>query len=160
VGYPDRPADSAWHFRVALDYLHYISDTDPSPGRWGALDSGRPAALYFFYREAAEPLVPGLLATAPYAGFVETSNPPPTRPGMAAVGLDGQGRLLELLVVPTAGDGAAEPAADWKPLLAAAGLPDDMAEGELRWLPPVASDRRAAWDGAYPERPGLPIHVE
>jgi serine/threonine-protein kinase len=168
LGYPERPADSVSHFRVALDYVCYVNRTDRSPGRWQALRTGRPAALYFFYRESPEPLAPGLVADDPELllapQLVSPHNPPPTQPGMACVRLDGRGRLLELVVNPTMGTGGQTPAtpADWwKPLLAAADLGADLrTSATFEWVPPIACDRRAAWDGVFPERPDLAIHVE
>ncbi len=165
LGYSDRPADSAWHFRVAVDYLDHVNRNDPSPDRWEGLGSGRPAALYLFYRESPGPLELGLAPDEYFGltGLVSPSNPPPTRPGMASVRLDGQGRLLELVVIPKADAGGAvePPASWWKPLLVAAGLPDDLRTGAtFRWVPPCACDRRVACAGAFPERPDLPIHVE
>src|SRR5262249_6594419 len=91
-------------------------------------------------------------------------NPPPTQPGMACVRLDGQGRLLELVVNPTPGRGGPTetPPADWyKPLLAAADLGADLpTTAAFQWVPPGPCDRRAAWDGNFAERPDLAIHVE
>src|SRR5439155_21081138 len=60
LGYPDPPADAAGHYRVDADYLQFVSKTDPSPRRWDGLTTGEPAAMYFFYRESREPLVPWL----------------------------------------------------------------------------------------------------
>jgi hypothetical protein len=83
---------------------------------------------------------------------------------MASVRLDGQGRLLELVVNPTpGGSGLTEtaPADWWKQLLAAADLGADLRPtAAFQWVPPVACDRRAAWDGNFAERPDLAIHVE
>jgi serine/threonine-protein kinase len=166
LGYQDRPADSASHFRVALDYVDYVNRTDLSPDRWQALGLGRPAAMYLFYRESPELLVPGLGADDPEIllapQLVSPHNPPPTQPGMASVRLDGQGRLLELVVIPTTGGGRTEtPANWWKPLLAAAGLRDDLrTTSTFQWVPPTACDQRTAWDGAFTERPDLAVHVE
>jgi serine/threonine-protein kinase len=158
VGYPDRPADSEGYFLVDSDYLSYVARTDylnyvarsdPSPGRWEGLRSGRPAASPFFYRESPEPLAPGLLGeVVGEPGLVTATNPPPTGPGMATVRLDGKGRFLELIVVPAATTDAAAVNApvDWEPLLKQAGLrADELEDGEFRWLPPTACDRRVAW---------------
>jgi serine/threonine-protein kinase len=165
LGYSGRPADSVSHFRAAVEYLDYVNRTNPSPGRWKELGNGRPAAIYFFYRESPEPLVPGLVPNDPglFPGLVTPHNPPPTRPGMASVRLDGQGHLLELVVIPTADGGASAEllSGGWKLLLAAAGLADDLRTSPtFLWVPPCPCDQRAAWDGAFPERPDLPIHVE
>jgi serine/threonine-protein kinase len=65
LGYPDKPADVAYHYRVDGDYLTHTLRTDPSPGRWDSLGTGRPAALYFYYRQSTAPLVPTLVPSRP-----------------------------------------------------------------------------------------------
>jgi hypothetical protein len=50
---------------------------------------------------------------------------------------------------------------DWSPLFKAAGL--DMAQfkpATPEWIPPAWSDTRAAWTGAAPGRPDVPLRVE
>jgi hypothetical protein len=29
-----------------------------------------------------------------------------------------------------------------------------------QWIPPIFADARAAWEGAYPDRPDVPIRIE
>jgi serine/threonine-protein kinase len=164
LGYPERPADSDHNFRVDHEYLDYVKQNDPSARRWDALRTGRPAAQSFFYRESPEPLATTLLA-APFEfpGLVTPRNPPTTTPGMAHVQLDGEGRLVEMLVIPaTPGDAAKINApSDWGPLLTAAGLrAEELEESEFRWVPPGPCDRRAAWKGKFPGRPDLNLHAE
>jgi hypothetical protein len=56
---------------------------------------------------------------------------------------------------------AAEPSADWKTLFAEAGLSDrQFSAVSPQSIPPVFADTRAAWNGAYPERPNVPIRIE
>jgi serine/threonine-protein kinase len=164
LGYPERPADSDHHFRVDHEYLDYVKDHDPSPRRWDALRTGRPAAQTFFYRESPQPLDTTLVfGTGEAPGLVTPRNPPTTTPGMANVQLDGEGRLVELIVIPAApGDaGKINAPLDWGPLLAAARLrAEELEEDEFRWVPPGPCDRRAAWKGKFPGRPDLNLHAE
>src|SRR5262249_42876784 len=49
----------------------------------------------------------------------------------------------------------------WKALFDAAGL--DITKFKTvapEWTPPTYADTRAAWQGEYPERPGVPIRIE
>jgi hypothetical protein len=51
--------------------------------------------------------------------------------------------------------------ADWKPLFVEAGLPiAQFSPARPRWIPPIFADARAAWEGAYPQRPDVPIRIE
>ena len=103
------------------------------------------------------------------ANIVTRLNPPTTRSGMLSLTLDRTGRLVSLLAVPVqietsqegAGASTSTPAADWQSLFAEAGLPiAQFSPVKPRWIPPIFADARAAWEGAYPERPDVPIRIE
>jgi serine/threonine-protein kinase len=86
---------------------------------------------------------------------------------MLSLTLDRTGRLVSLVAVPpqvdtqSTGVSRSPAAADWNTLFAEAGLPiAQFSRVEPRWIPPVFSDARAAWEGAYPERPDVPIRIE
>ena len=84
-------------------------------------------------------------------------------PGMVSIELDTRGRLRRLEAVPPdltdSADDTNEP--DWGALFAAASLdPENFSPVEPRWFPPRYADRRAAWDGIYPDAPEIPIRVE
>ncbi len=164
LGYPDPPTDEAVGFSTDIDYLKYIDENDRSPARWRVLAGGQPAALLFWYRRSQRPLSP-IGGTS----IVTRTNPPETRSGMLSLTLDRSGRLLSLLAVPAQVDATRQSAdrsaaiaqVDWKPLFAEAGLPiSQFLSSSPRWIPPVFADVRAAWDGAYPERPDVPIRIE
>jgi len=77
--------------------------------------------------------------------------------------LEPQGRLTGFTAVPPQFDKSKGPwpAADWNALFAASGLdPARFAPAEPQWTPSVMADERAAWTGAYPEAPEIPIRVE
>ncbi len=93
--------------------------------------------------------------------------PSPTDPlagveGMARLVLDPRGRLVELEVVPPAVVAPrAGATADWAALFTAAGLEaNGLVPATPRWMAPVASDERAAWEGTIPDHPDLAMRVE
>ena len=141
------------------DYLNQVEATDRSRGRWDGLATGAPPVAQFWYRDS-----PRALASEDLFGQVRWADPPQIGTGMRGVRYDLRGRLVTLFVVPpqveTAGAGPAV-APDWKPLFAEAGLdPHRFRPVEPLWSPPFYADTRAAWEGAYPERPELPLRIE
>ena len=82
---------------------------------------------------------------------------------MANVTLDPQGRLLAFRVVPPLIDeqpGSAS-APDWAALFAEAGLEmTNFNPTESRWIPPINSDSRGAWEGVYPQQPQISLRIE
>ena len=82
---------------------------------------------------------------------------------MANVGLDSEGRLLSMLIVP--GERTEPTAAgkepDWAPLLRATGLDEKtLLPVPPEWAPPVFADRRSAWTASWPGKPNLGIRIE
>ncbi|MHC5210426.1 MAG: protein kinase domain-containing protein [Planctomycetota bacterium] len=121
LGFDERPVDSGFAYRQV--------------GR------GADAPLIFHYRQSPEPLVPG-------QRFLTPSDPAPTRPGMIALTLDVDGRLIEFSAVPrTLEEGTGERTVDesvWTGLMEAAGYSADAAhEVEPRLVVPYAVERRA-----------------
>src|SRR5205823_5029410 len=110
-----------------------------------------PTPLEFWYRQS-----PRLLVTETGSGgFVNEGDPFSSLPGMFALHLDLDGRLLAINAIPP--EREPEPArngpADWTPLFKAAGI--DMASltpVDPEWTPLAATDARAAWTGQYPNR--------
>jgi len=151
-------------------YLKYVERMDDSPTRWNVLGISQPAALYFWHRRSPAPLVPGLHYPFPGAlevGRITWNDPPPLLPGMAAVKLDLEGRLIEYQAVPPEKTPPKEadrpaPRPDWDPLFKAAGLARaSFKEGsEPSLTPPCYADQRQAWAGVLPDRPDLDIQVE
>lgn len=161
--------DSAYGFDHDSRYLQWVEENDASPRRWDALSDSPPAALYFWYRQGPGPLVPALYS--PYPGAIEPGritwhDPPPLRPGMAAVKMDPKGRLLEYQAVPP----EEEPgevdrpaiAPDWGSLFQGAGLDRASLKEDAVpiFIPGVYADRREAWTGTMPGRPDIPIRIE
>jgi hypothetical protein len=164
LGYAEPPADEAVGYATDIDYLRYIDEHDRSPARWNALASSQPPALLFWHRQSPRRLTP-----IGGANIVTPLNPPPTRSGMVSLTLDQTGRLVSLLAVRVQIDtsqgapnaSALASAVDWSALFAEAGLPiARFSPVEPRWIPPIFADSRAAWEGAYPDRPDVPIRIE
>jgi serine/threonine-protein kinase len=165
-GYTAPAVDSASGFINDYDYLRYIEEHDKSPDRWEQLKSGNPSAIRFWYRESPRELevekffdqndlVP--------ASVVSPDDPARNVSGMAYAVLDPSGRLEYIEAVPPQLDPekGGTVAADWPALFKAARL--DIAQfkpAEPEWAPPQWSDTRAAWTGAAPLRPGVPLRVE
>jgi hypothetical protein len=158
LGQETKAGDSTSGWSVDVDYLQWIAATDPSPGRWDRLRSGRPPALKYWFRHSPRPLV----STA-MIGRVSATNPPPLVSGMSGVELDLQGRLLSYYAVPPQVEDPSAPAAapDWSTLFTQARLdPARFTAAPSRWTPPVHSDARAAWTGPDPERGEVTLRVE
>jgi hypothetical protein len=134
-------------------FLQYIEDHDSSPRRWDVLRSGQPAAVTFWCWEDVQ-------------GPREPSHPairggPGLGPGIGVLHLDTRGRLLYFLLVPGAGPAVPETAPDWSVPLALAGLdPAALRPVEPTFTPAVFADRRAAWEGVFPDAKQFPLRVE
>ncbi len=145
-------------FAMDRGYLHYAMTRETQPRMWENLSSDRPPAVCFWYRTGGDQIaLPDLLG-----------KPLPARvffmePGMATVRLDGRGSLLEYSVSPdqTRGFDATSQPVDWSALFQLAGL--SIAQFKpIRPVraPPMYADSLAAWEGACPENPAMPIRVE
>jgi hypothetical protein len=155
-GYIDPATDSAFNFSISEDYLRWVADSDPSPRRWDALQTGSPATLLFWYRTSPRLLVSGRV-------HVTTSDPPLTLSGMTLVVLDTQWRLQEFHAVPPQVDpeGATAAAPRWELLFDAAGLtPSAFTPVAPQWTPRGFADVRAAWEGPLPDRPEYRVRIE
>jgi len=159
-GYTAPAVDSASAFIYENDYLRYIEEHDKTPHRWEQLKSGNPSAIEFWYRESPRYLEAERLFSV---GFIQPNDPPRNVSGMIYEVLAPSGRLEYFEAAPPQLDQSkgTAPAPDWPALFKAAGL--DSAQfnpAETEWTPPVWSDTRAAWTGAVPGRPGVPLRVE
>ncbi len=153
-GYSSQPGDAAYGFERDDGYLEFLAQNDRSPDRWKRLQTGRPAAIYFWYRQSPAALVANSL------GRVTPSDPPQQLPGMVTVFLDTRGRLIGFSGVPTStvvtGNVPHSETLFEYAGLAMADFKQIPAKGSLLF----ASDTQAAWEGYFPEQPDLPIRVE
>ena len=164
LGYSDPPADTWSSFDFDIAYLEYAAKNDASSNRWEKLDAVRPGPLLFHFRQSPRKLVARQLIRTmgpSEVGRITPDDPPVDVPGMASVVLDRRGWLTGFRAVPPQLDSTPARDPDWSLLLAAAGLDGgELTATPPRWAAPVDSDRKAAWDGAYPGQPEVPIHVE
>ena len=157
LGYRDRPAGSASGFEYSYDYAQYVPKHDPSRTRWSHIGEGRPDLVRFWYRQSPRYFDPG------YELQVSPSHPHINVSGEVLLLLDTEGRLLYLSAMPPQVDQSTgpPPPSDWNALFAAAALdPARFQPAEPQWLPEVGFDSRAAWTGAFPNAPKIPLRVE
>ncbi len=155
LGYTAPPVDTAYGFDLDETYVqrsddHFLED-------WRQIDKGQPLTYYFWYRQS-----PRYLETFSL-GKVSLSDPPLEVSDMANVVLDPRGRLVRFIAVPpqVEEDEGETRAPDWSVLFVEAGLDQSAFRATAsKWVSPVASDARAAWEGVYPDRPEIPIRVE
>ena len=133
AGHDRKPADSLYAFAPNWAYLENVLRRNASSGGgWEILQSTPPSAIRFWYRQS-----PGELAPRNSASIGSLlDDPPDTTPGMARVGLDPEGRLISLLVVPgertapaTPSESAAAAPAAARPAAAASTAPGRTAAG-------------------------------
>jgi Protein kinase domain len=159
LGYHDPVRDQAWGF-VTTDYLRYIETGDDTPQRYENLRPGQPPAVTFWYRQAPREMFSDSFLLG---GRLQLRVPPVTSPGMVAMMLDLKGRLHYLEAVPPRIRDTEETRSkfDWNVALRFAGFdPAKLTSVDPSWVPPGFADARAAWDGVYPDRAEIKVHVE
>ena len=159
IGVTDTPADDAWGLGLDYGFIDHVRETDVSVGRWDVLTKGTPPVLQFWYRQSPRPIVSWLPG-----GRVYWAKPGLDVTDMAGVTYDMSGRLLRFYAIPPqleSDPAGPSPSPDWTRLFAEARLdPGAFREVGPRWTPLFHTDARAAWEGAWPERPDLPIRIE
>jgi serine/threonine-protein kinase len=161
-GYAGKPLGTAWGFSGNGEYRRWVEEHDKSKTRWKDMEDGRPAAIYFWYRQSPGQLIPERFRGED-SGMLQVteSDPPPTTSGMINVELDSLGRLIRFEAVPDSGSRASSVALDGSVLFAEAGLdPAAFGPAEPQWLPPAYADARMSWSESRPERPDRPMRVE
>jgi serine/threonine-protein kinase len=150
--------DRASGFAANGEYISHIRRDDRSPARWEQLKTGHPSGIIFWYRQSPRYLEPFNREE------VSPQDPPHTISGMVGMTLDMRGRLLGFEAVPPQvvehQDSAPAPF-DWSKFFAEAGLdPSTFKQVEPVWVPPLAFDSQAAWEGTYPGQPDTKIRLE
>lgn len=149
-GYPDRPADSELWFEHRGEIVQRLSKL-PGPKLWDKWLAYE-APIRAVYRESPAPLV------ASPTGRVELENPPLSVPGMTSLNLDGHGRLLRFVAVPTDGVAASiSPETTFQALQLE--LPR-FREAPPTLVPAHASDSIRAWKGPHPVLPDTEMTVQ
>jgi len=163
VGYPEKPADSAFGFDYDTDFRDSVEKESKTPPNWDVVLAGRPTTLQFWYRQS-----PDLLGADGYhdsfliPGIVTEDDPATTTSGMVNVKLDAKGRLIYLQVIPPQKDTTTAPttALNWSPLFAAAEVDaSKLHSAEPEWTSLGMADARAAWTGLWPGS-NRPLRVE
>ena len=159
LGYPGPPRDSTRGFSRDTSYIDHLMAGTRSGSWLELLARGEPSVVRFWYRESPHHLLPH--RTTEF--FPADHDPPAVVPGMVGLELDTRGRLRQLEAVPPEfedSNGSDTPP-DWGPLLAAAAFdPAALSPVPPRWSPPRFADRRAAWEGVYPDAPEIPVRIE
>ena len=155
MGYSEPIVDSARGIEVDMDYLAYVADRDRSATRWERLSSGPGRAVFFWYRESPQYLVPF------WKAGVGLGEPPHDLPGMRRVVLGLDGQLLQFEAVPSATEPDGQMPMDWIRLFREAGLAEVRFTAVApRIVPRVYADARAAWESVEPGTPPASIRVE
>jgi hypothetical protein len=153
--------DRAFWVASDKDYLRYAAH-DSSSNDWKRTPPGHawPSPVTFWYRQSPRWMMPG--AQSPDGPpRVTLLNPSYETSGMVALRLDMQGNLLFLrAVAPQVETGGARPDLNWGLLFAEAGLDQtQFVPAKPKWAPPDSFDVRADWEGHFPDRPDVIIHV-
>jgi len=163
-GYTDAPADTAQGFELMRDYLQHISETVKTPQRWEVLKQDEPPTLMFWYRENPQLLISFSPVDNLVYGRIQMDEPPMSTSGGRLIELSPQGNMLGFRETPPqVDDPLSEPpsAPDWNKLFVAAGLDQSQFKSvPPRWYPLAWGDSRAAWEGAWPNHPEIPLRVE
>jgi len=158
AGYPESTVDSAIGFSADEEYIQYVMKNDRSTGRWDRMPS---SAIGFWHRQSPRPLVRWISVFR--LGGIMPNDPPLSISGESLVWLDTRGRLTSLYVIPPERDEStgAPGTPDWTVLFEASGLdPAKWTPAEPNWTPLLYADVRAAWTGALPDRPDVPMKIE
>jgi serine/threonine-protein kinase len=144
-GYTERPVDTLYTWNYDSQYLRYAGDRKNRP-RVANIYAPYPPAVFFWYRQSPYYPIASELNYEMYRFNRDT-----LEPGMQAVVLDSEGRLIEFEARSSAENRAANEAAafDWSRLFAAAGLdPARFHAAASELAPSVPFDMRAAWTGS------------
>jgi hypothetical protein len=162
LGYPERPADSAFGLHYDDDFEDYVEKNDKPP-HWNEVLAARPSMLQYWYRQSPDDLVAADFSdNLMTPGIVTRSDPPAVLSGMINLALDPQGRLTYFQAIPPQKQKETAPAAplDWNILLNAAGLdPSKLQPAQPTWNSLAAADTRMAWTGSWPGTT-RPLRVE
>jgi hypothetical protein len=161
-GYTEKPLGTAWGFSGNGKYRSWVEEHDQSKDRWKDMEDGRPAAIFFWFRQSPGQLIPERFRGEDSMGVqVTESDPPLTTSGMVGVELDPLGRLTRFEAVPSSDTQASSSTLEWSMLLAEAGLEAAaLSPAEPQWLPPSFADTRTAWVESKPERLDRPLRIE
>ena len=163
LGYPEKPADSAFGFSYDTNFRDSLEKESKTPTHWDEVIAGRPTMLEFWYRQS-----PDQMGATDYGdftlvpGIVTEDDPAPTLSGMINLKLDSKGRLIYLQAIPPQKESPAAPTAppDWSALFSAAEVDaTKLQPAQPQWTSLGMADARAAWTGVWPGS-NRPLRVE
>jgi serine/threonine protein kinase len=155
LGYSDHPQDSSSWLERDDEYLAYQAFHEPSTRWYRFLETDAFGPITLWYRQSPRLLIP---LNGDY--FVKKTDPPLDVSGMVSVRVTSQGRLLDLLAIPSRMGETTGTVAKfgWQSLFEAAGFNESrFAVAVPKQLPPVPFDERSEWDGRSDS--GTPIHI-
>jgi hypothetical protein len=157
LGYTDPPASIAHEWILNDDYIKYMVDRNSSLEARKAVARNTPGAFAFVYRSSMRPMI----AWDP-EHRIATADPPFVVPGMTRMVLDPIGRLISFEAIPPQKQSAPATAPpDWSALFREASIdPSGLHAVSSTWSAPVDVEEKKAWDGALPEQPDVPLHIE
>lgn len=156
LGYTDPPVDKFNRFYYEISYELYASKNS-TPENWNKISQGEPLVVMFSERHSPRSMDIYL------AGPPEWKIEPQTSSGMRTIYLDTRGRLFEFSAVPPQfTENSNTPAeTDWSIAFNAAELDlSKFQETSPNWTPPMAFDKRMAWEGVLPDHTEIPLRVE
>jgi serine/threonine-protein kinase len=167
VGYPEKPADSAFGFDYDTDFRDSVEKESKTPPNWDEVLGGRPTMLLLWYRQSPDLLGPsGYRDSFLVPGIVNEEDPATTLSGMVNIKLDAKGRLIYLQAIPPQKEVAAPPATltnappDWSALFASAEIDvSKLQPAQPEWTSLGIADTRVAWTGVWPGS-SRPLRVE
>jgi serine/threonine-protein kinase len=162
LGYPDKPADTAFGFDYDTDFRDSVEKNSKTPPNWDEILSGRPTTLLFWFRQSPDQMGADGYHENLIPGIVTDDDPATTLSGMVNVKLDARGRLIYLQAIPPQKDTTAPPTAspDWSPLFSAAEVDASKLQPvQPEWTSLGMADARAAWTGVWPGST-RPLRVE
>jgi predicted Ser/Thr protein kinase len=174
LGYPERPADSAFGLDYDGDFQESVEKNDKPRPDWNAVLATRPSLLRYWYRQSPDEMeASGFQDQLLNPGIVVRDDPPTVLSGMINLELDPRGRLTYFQAIPPEKETSNAPtsiepttpaptttAFDWNVLFAAAGLdPVQFQKAAPVWNSLAASDARMAWTGMWPGTT-RPLRVE
>src|SRR5207302_7924699 len=125
LGYTEKPLDAASGFSGNGKYRRWVEEHDKSKTRWKDMEDGRPAAIYFWYRQSPATLIPERFRGEDVGEITVTeTDPAPLVAGMIGIELDPLGRLIRFEAVPSQATAptAVDRPPEWEALFAEAGL--------------------------------------
>ena len=149
LGYPERPADSAFGLDYDGDFQEYVEKNDKPRPNWNAVLAARPSLLRYWYRQSPrQMLAQGFQDQLLNPGIVVRDDPATILSGMINLELDPQGQLTYFQAIPPQKEGSSAQSAgfDWNVLFAALALtPQNFKKRSrhgIRWPIPIR-----AWRG-------------